>query len=365
MQVLEIRVSELESFVQSDLWKRVEPKPITGLRAISQARNPRAQPDDVALIIAFGENVLLGLAGLLPDWSGAVQQLKTYSNSCWWAHPEKGRHLAVPLFLKALSRANQRMFLTDCTPHTYKILQQTGLFFFPETPAGLKGFLRIRPGELLPARFPGARKLLPLLKIADSALALIFFPYLKLNQGLYAKKAPETVCKQSIDPEMEVFISQHSSREFTRRTAADLRWIMQYPWICEKTGSDFQEQLQYPFSHLVGQFSQYWLNVYVSGKLAGLLFFSLRDGHMKIPYVYFDDQFAGKIVDAVYFQALKEKVVSLTVFNPRLVAAMKLQSKPFIFSKETKKLTAISKALAGEYENCPEFQDGDGDVVFT
>ncbi len=50
MQITEISVAQLPDFVSSKLWQQLCPKPITILRAISQFRNPLANPDDIALI---------------------------------------------------------------------------------------------------------------------------------------------------------------------------------------------------------------------------------------------------------------------------------------------------------------------------
>jgi len=67
----------------------------------------------------------------------------------------------------------------------------------------------------------------------------------------------------------------------------------------------------------------------------------------------------------IYQQALLKKAVTLTIFNPVLVSMMDSVVHPFILKKKIKRLVAISKKLADNYEKYPLIQDGDGDIVFT
>ncbi len=364
MQILEITISELQDFTNSSLWKQLNPKPVSALRAISQANNPRAKAEDIALIIAFDNDVLVGLVGLLPDWLNGNEMFPIYSNSCWWAHPEKGKHLAIPLFLKAFSVCNQRMFMTDCTPHTLQILKKTNWFDFPETPAGMRGYLNFKLSELIPAKFPSAKKLIPLLKLSDRFLNLLLRPYQKIQLKRLSRNCPELEYPQTLDQELTVFITKHSVGEFTRRSGSDLQWILQFPWV-KTTDNGVGETIDYPFSYIIGNFRQQWVKILDSGKLIGLMLISVRDGQLKIPYAYFDDRHSGLVLNAIYYQALSLKVDVLTVFNVRLVNEMKQKNHPFVFRKDVKRLMAVSKTLSDSYQQYPSFQDGDGDVVFT
>ena len=362
MQIKEIKVAELPDFVNSELWQQLTPKPLTKLRALSQFHNPRAQGEDTALIIAYEKDTLIGLVGLLPHLINGQGSQPACSNTCWWAHPEKGKQVAIPLFLKAFALCGQRMFMTDCTPHTIGILRKTNWFEFPETPKGIRGFLKFNLHEIIPRKLPSARKLLPLLKFSDQAMNILLAPYLILMRSRFSSEDLKVEILSSLNKEQYQFIENHSPNEFTRRSGKELEWIVQFPWV--KTQEDGQG-LDYPFSHLVKGFEQYFVSIISSGQPVALLMISLRDGHMKVPYAYFQDKNAIMVLKEIYREALLKNAVTLTVFYPPLVAAMDSSANPFIFQKKIKRLVAVSKQLTGLYRQFPNLQDGDGDVVFT
>jgi hypothetical protein len=365
MQIAEIKVADLPDFVSNNLWKQLAPKPLTILRAISQSLNPRANPDDIALIIAYENNTIVGLVGLLPDLINGQEDQKASSNTCWWVDPEKGKQLAIPLFLRAFALCSQRMFMTDCTPHTLSILEKTNWFDFPEVAPGIRGFMKFNLNEIIPAKLPSIRKLKPLLKLADQTLNFLLIPYQKLQKFRILNKVDEVEYLDSIDPELHVFIENHSQNEFTQRSGKELEWITKYPWIKGRNTCQSVAPVDYPFSYIVENFEQYLVKITASGQTIGLLLISVRDGHLKVPYAWFHEKDATSVLQVIYLQVLLKNAVTLTVFSPRLIVAMHSGSHPFIFRMKIKRLIAISKQLAGLYNKYPEFQDGDGDIVFT
>lgn len=362
MQIKEIKVAELPDFVNSELWQQLQAKPLTKLRAISQFHNPRARGEDTALIIAFEKDTLLGLMGLLPHLINGQTSQSACSNSCWWAHPEKGKQVAIPLFLRAFALCGQRMFMTDCTPHTIGILRKTNWFEFPETPYGIRGFLKFNLHEIIPVKVPTARKLKPFLKLSDQAMNLLTAPYRRVVRSRFISEDLKVETLHSLNKEQYQFIENQSQNEFTRRSGTELEWIVQFPWI--KTKPDDQV-VEYPFSHVVKSFEQYFVNISLLGKAIALLMVAVRDGQMKVPYAYFQEKDASKVLKVIYREALLKNAVTLTIFCPPLVAAMDSAVHPFIFRKKIKRLVAVSKQLSGLYRQFPKLQDGDGDVVFT
>lgn len=365
MQITEITVAKLPDFVRSDLWQQLIPKPLTVLRGISQFHNPRANPNDIALIIAHENNILIGLVGLMPDFINGQADQTASSNTCWWVNPEKGKQLAISLFLKAFALCNLRMFMTDCTPHTCDILEKTNWFDFPEIAPGTRGFLKFNLHEVIPAKLPVTRKFEPLLKLTDRALNFLLIPYQKIVRSKFMKNGPAVEYLVSLDQELYSFIELYTKKEFTRRSGKELEWIIQHPWIKGKNLDHSMTPEEYPFSHFVESFEQYFLKITSSGQTIGLLFISVRDGHMKIPYSYFHEKDARLVLKVIYQQAIQKNAVILTIFCPKLVKQMDSVSHPFIFKKKIKRLIALSKQLSVFYQKYPEIQDGDGDVVFT
>ncbi|HAH23758.1 MAG TPA: hypothetical protein DCL77_08375 [Prolixibacteraceae bacterium] len=365
MQLKEITIADLPDFVDSELFRQLTPKPITRLRALSQCHNPRARKEDTALIIAYENHDLIGLVGLLPNWINGQKDQPACSNTCWWAHPEKGKQLAIPLFLKAFALCGQRMFMTDCTPHTLSILGKTNWFEFPDTNPGIRGFLKFNLHEIIPSKIPSTEKLKPLFKLSDRTFNLLLWPYQKVIRYRFFKNMPKVEYLTSLNEELYAFIESHSSNEFIRRSGKDLEWIIQYPWIKAKNTNPSTSPVEYPFSQFVDSFDQYFIKITSPDRTIGLLMISLKNGHMKVPYAYFEDMDTAAILKVIYQQALLKNTVTLTLFNSSLVAAMNSEAHPFIFRKKIKRLMAVSKQLSSLYHQYPHLQDGDGDVVFT
>lgn len=365
MQIAEIKVADLPDFVKSERWQQLTTKPLTVLRAISQFHNPRANPNDVALIFAHENNELIGLAGILPNLINGQLDLPASSNTCWWVHPEKGKRLAFPLFMKAFATCGQRMFMTDCTPHTISILKKTNWFDFPDMATGIRGFLKFNLHELIPAKLPSTRKLKQLLKLTDQILNFLILPYRIIVRYVIMKDRMQVECLNSLDQELHTFIELHSQNEFIRRTGKDLEWILKFPWIIGSNNDQSKTRIEYPFSHIVGSFEQYFVKITSSNHTIGLLLISVRDGHMKVPYAYFNEKDASQLLKVIYQQALLKKAVTLTVFNSVLVNMVDSVVHPFIFKKKIKRLVAISKKLFDDYQKYQLIQDGDGDIVFT
>jgi hypothetical protein len=387
MQIREIKIGELADFVHSDLWQQLQPKPITPQRAISQSLNPRAHAEEISLIIAFEENRLIALVGILPNYIHGQEDQKAASNTCWWADADKGRQIAFPLLMKAFALCQERMFMTDLTPHTLSILEKTGRFDFPVIPYGIRGFLKFNLHEVLPVKIPSLQKIRPLLRFLDNSMNVLLSPFRIINKTKFKvrnimtepqtgqavfnrsshlmKKEIKINIPNSLNEELHAFIEEHSRDEFIRHSGKELEWIVNYPWITTKDHHLSSLRIDYPFSHLVNSFEQYFLHFSVSGKTLGLLLISIRDGHMKVPYAYFDKSDAPLILKEIYRQALLKEAVTLTLFLPELANEMRSGAHPFIFRKQIKRLAAVSKPLSALFGQYPRLQDGDGDVVFT
>ena len=124
-----ITISELESFVQSPAFQQAANIPISTRRAISQANNPRAQPDDVALVLIYEKDILLGYLGLVPDYlyvNGQPERICWMS--CIWVNPEaRGKGIAKQLLHSAHERWEGRLLATEFTAPAKQLYDKLGL----------------------------------------------------------------------------------------------------------------------------------------------------------------------------------------------------------------------------------------------
>lgn len=358
MIIREITVGELPGFVTSEEYRRLEPKPVTEERAVSQFHNPRANPADTALVYAVEGDDLLGFVGLLPDFIQGNPLLPASSNTGWWVHPEKGRSVAMLLFARAFQRCNRRMFLTDATLRSKEILQRTGWFHFSEPVEGVKVILRFYFGNFLRKR-SASRLLVDMADLADLLLngLLSFWP--RRFPGAEAFQVTEACAK---DEKVAQFIRQHNQNELVARGARELEWILQYPWL--QTG-DPSGTVHYPFSHYTKSFRQQLLAVTRSGRLEGVALLSVRDNHASLPCFYALPETRSRVQAVLLQYLLAQKADSLTVFHPAWVSFLKTSKIKALYRKKLVRYSAVSGELLPLREKFPVLQDGDGDVIFT
>jgi hypothetical protein len=361
VQIREIKVGELLDFIKSDEFEKLNIKPITDLRAISQYNNPDAKPGDVALIYAVENNELLGFAGLLPKFVNN-ENTRIYCNSCWWVHPEKGKGIAIPIFYKLLERANFSLFLSDSTKHAKSILEKTGLFGLIKQKQGFRGFLRFYLADISLKHFPNNNWLSISFRFLDRLLNFLLIPF----QFYYLKKFDKTSFTvepvSKVDKETEEFIHRNCPSEFVQKTPASFDWFKNYPWLKEKSSGN---TLNYPFSYLVNKFE---LNYYVFKKgneLKAFAAISNRDNLTKIPFIYFNNNDIKEITHTLIKLIIKKKCDSLLIFHPQIIDFMKQNKLPFYFRKKEIKYSGATKQIYNIFEQKSVMQDGDGDVIFT
>ena len=199
-----IKLSELENFLNSDIYKNNDIIPISKQRAISQIQNPRASSDDVVLIVAIDkENKIIGYIGALPDKIYHNPNLKVCWNSCWWVDSKKGKRISMLLFYKLLETWNSNIMFRDLTERTKKILLKTNRFVKIKNIDNFKLFLKFNFTDILPRKFSLFRHYTYLLKFIDYLLNLniniYHFFYLKKTK----KKSIKSVYINNIDKEAE------------------------------------------------------------------------------------------------------------------------------------------------------------------
>ncbi|SHF38679.1 hypothetical protein SAMN05444274_10523 [Mariniphaga anaerophila] len=361
MKVREITVGELPAFIRSDEYAGLQPKPISPLRAISQAKNPDARDEDVALVFAAEKNTLLAFAGILPHRAKGVDA-PVFSNSGWWVHPQLGRKFGLPVFLKAFQFCERRMFLTDSTAHTKSILERTGLFTMDPEVKGSRFFLRFYLGNLL--RRKGKNRVLSgFFSAADSifniAVDLRFsFFFKKSHLKAYSLNAVERLDEQHL-----LFIEKHPGNSFLRQNTEKLNWVVQYPWVACNAPED---EIEYPFTYHVAHFRQEFLEVKRDNELVALLLLSVRDKHASIPFIYCTEGVLADVAHLLWKHLFQMKANSLVVFNTELEKAFRNSGRKWLLRKEIIRFAGYSNELKPIFsEKEYAFQDGDGDVAFT
>jgi hypothetical protein len=359
LKIRQIKVGELAQYLESDEYKRTSVIPITVQRAVSHIQNPRSDVDDIALILAEEENGnVLGFIGLLPDFIFQPEKKKVFWISCWWAHPENGKSLGVPLLLAAYQASNG-LLLADASPDTIGVFQKSKLFHVPEPKVGLKLFLQPLFKDVLLRKKPEWRKYSLLLKVLDGVVGLLFTP-VRLFQKFVLQKPYNIEVRYLIAGEL-TNIKNERSNHF-QREAKDLKWIMDFPWLLSK--NDYKEKRFYPFSSTAKTFKNHLVVFKQAGKSIAYLFLTERDQVFKLHYLFAETAKIETVAKVLIDLLIEKKAKEFITFHPELTKVLSSKKLPFIHSRTTTYQYVCGKGFEASL-NLDGFQYGDGDAIFT
>ncbi|MBN2662724.1 MAG: hypothetical protein JXR68_03665 [Bacteroidales bacterium] len=358
MKIIEIRKNELLNFLETDLYKKSENIPITRSRALSQVNNPRAQENDVLLIIAVNDNEqIIGYIGALPDKITDFPEIKTAWNSCWWTDKSASAKGALSLFFAFLKAYNNNIMMRDLTEVTKTIIKSLKKFTVIKELNAKKFFFRLNLAQKLP-------KYKLLLKTFD--LSINFIINLKLNIFNSKKlKNLNTEYITELTKEDEIFISSINTNEAFKRNVNEINWIIKNPWIEEgTTKDDFQKR--YYFSSVKKTFSNKILRVINNkNKTIAIIFFTEIEGTLEIPYIYYKKENVKTIGQIILNHIIKYKILSFFTFNNDLCNWFKTRKNTYFYSKSYKKEFIVSNSLSKYFKKDLVFQDGEGDYAFA
>jgi hypothetical protein len=366
MKILEIKISELPSFIESPEFNNSKILPITRARAISQFNNPDASSEDTALLIAINDHSeITGYIGILPGKviNNGVEE-KIFWNSGWWVDPEKGRNVSMLLFYKMVEVCRNRIVIADLTEHTTKILSYSGFFELPPAQKGIRAFLRFTTATILPNKFPFLKKVSGVLLIMDTVLNFLASPFLIYKQRCKLPGNYSLSVNNTIDTELSDFIDKAQKNTTHFRNARELEWILKYPWIRKGNKKSDSEAQRYYFSTVSQQFENIWLKIKKEGNLVACAFLTRRDNEYKMPY-FFCLSDNKQVMFKIFIDYMnRNKAIAFTTWQKDFVEYLLKQS-PFLIKKEVNMQSAYSKDLSQIFQNGFYLQDGDGDMAFT
>ncbi|MBW6484474.1 MAG: hypothetical protein K0B10_15645 [Vicingaceae bacterium] len=353
----EIKVNELVDFVNTPFYKNANIVPITPQRAVSQANNPYAQPNDVALVLALNnKEEIIGFIGILPGKTTLTDE-RFFWNTCWWIDPEKGKIAAMPLFYSMLKITKSNLIFFDLTPHTASIVAKMG--FVTNSITGTKVFLRFNLNQILLKKYAFLKIMKPILILIDAGL----------NSVLAKKSAKKELTYQvvtQLDKTMEAFLNKFKPTMLTPFDNTFFTWVSNYSWLTTQP-NEFETAIakKYYFSYVTQSFNIELLKITHQNELIGIIVVACRDSEMKIPYCFFDDNATEKVLEAIFNYAYDKKITTITTFHPKIEEELKLKKNTVLFTKQLVKHVGYPKKCDALSIAKKLFQDGEGDAVFT
>jgi GNAT superfamily N-acetyltransferase len=372
MIVKKIHKKDLEQFIKGGEYLKSTYLPISAIRGLAQAKNPRALPDDLLLVIMFENNEMLGYLGVLPDdlyyrnEEGEAIEVHVGWLSCIWVDPsQRGRGIAKNLLKTVFEDWDANILATEFTALAKALYDSTEKFTDLTKPTGIRAYMRLNLSYLLPAKNPDKwTKFKFLLKVTDSILNIIF----DIRRSFIRKKKVQFSIIPEIDSEAKYFIDQNRlDDELMKRNVSDLEWIINNPWLNSGQKADDLSK-RYHFSSVADYFAFKVMKVYnQENQLAAVLLLSIRDRNVKVPYVYYSPGASALISDALENYMREQKYNMLTVFHAELCNEISNNGSAYFNIRKMYRHYLISNKFKSELKELKTLiiQDGDADASFT
>jgi GNAT superfamily N-acetyltransferase len=367
MEIKTFNSEQLNTLILSEEFVRMPVIPISTHRAISHIHNPRADKEDILMIIAYENKEMVGYLGVLADriYNTNDEAFKCGWLSCMWVNPTlRGKGIAKQLLFTAFKTWNDHILVTEFTPEAKGLYDRSGGFNDLRVNEGLRCYLRFNLHEVLPKKNEKYKRYAPLLHLVDGVANV---PN-GLRLLLHRPKENDRYFFQlinHIDADLEEYIWSKSQNSFEKRIGKDLNWIQSYPWINQSAPTS--ESKRYHFSSIAKRFLSIHVEIKDGHRTIGYLMLTIRDGHLKMPYAYFEKKILSDVVEYLYSVMLGQKLNMLTVFHRDIVRYIAEHRHPFIYTRHIKRNYIISKVLDQHFLDREKLiiQDGDADCAFT
>ena len=367
--IKDIKTSQLEEFIDSDEYKKLEHIPISRLRTISNIHNPGGDKDDKLLFLAYDDDKFIGYLGAISDgFSIDNESHKVAWLSCMWIDNNYRRQgLAVKLLNHAYEIWDSNLLITNYIPASGKTFEKTGKFTEFKSLQGIRGYIRFNLAEIFILKRPGLKSIKWLILLFDfftnliNGIRLVFW---KMAMNI---KSIKIEYLNEIDAETDEFIKQRSKDNLSPKDKSVFDWIMKYPWVLNTPFKDYTSQ-RYEFSAVNKNFNQLFIKVLNNeNKVLAFLMLTVHGTHLKTPYLFFDEDCSHVVRKVIYAHLLNLKVRTFTTYHPQLVEIIRSKRNPFILTRKMYHRSLITKELLARIKDKDRYilMDGDGDCAFV
>lgn len=350
--------SELQEFISSGKYRSDAFIPITKHRAESQIKNLKADEDQTLLILAYEEEKLAGYVGCLPDFFLIDGKKLKYAwlSTLFVSSDFRGKRIAQKLLDKAFEQYNGNIAITEFTPEAESLYNKIKVFKYIPAKEGRRFYLKTDFQNMIPAKKPKLKSLKPVFKFSDT----IFNFLISFKNSFQEKPEFKFEILSEIDEESKDFIAQFPSN----RTADEINWFVKNPWILEGEKPD----PDYLFSSFSKELKYFWIKIYnTQNQLETSALLLLRDGHLKIPYLFSENNLKNFTEFLAWFSE-KNKVKLVTSYQSDLNSEIENSGNfPKIHSRNTERRYMFHEKMFSHLpvNFTPNFQDGDGDCALT
>lgn len=355
MKIVTYNRKQLQQFIESDKYKKLEHIPISPIRALSQINNPRTLPNDTLLIAIYVDNQLAAYVGALPDDLWIENTFHHFAwMSCIWVNPE---YKSLRLFGKLLQEMNQQwenVASTNYVPFLEQPYLRTGMFQGPYTQYLSRFYFRLQLAEILSPKHKLFAKAKRLIQWVDKAVNLL----LDVRFRLYTIKPVHSIELNDFSSIPEELL--HTCNSITSRTKEELNWIVQFPWISINDAENTSNR--YYFSSYDTSFKQKIIAIKKQDQIISVSLLTIRNSQLHVAYFLGSSRGVVETANQLMNIAVEEKIHTVTIMHDELRNAFAKQAFMPLFSKLIQRNYLLPSKLVF---NTFTIQSGDGDVAFT
>lgn len=350
MDLIKVKLNELEAFCNSSIFQRFSVKPISPLRIKSYIENPRANADNTVLYMFVEEGELVAFRTILPDFIDNNRSFGWCSGT--WVKPEfRGQKLSVKLLQEALIDWDKRLMFTNYTPISESCNLSIQQFKTLKNRTGLRFYLYPDFSEIYKKRKSYLKPFLPLLSIGVGGISF-------LKSLLLPTNIPKFVEMDILDKDCKELLRIYPDTFFNRKEV-ELDWILKFPWITPGKHNNFI----YPFSFSGIDYLVKVVKIFNNDCFIGFFIYTIINAKMKIIYHFMGNDQINLMINSVTLLARRNKIAYLSILDPLLATKFREKSRYFAFSRQITSLIYSSFNITNK-QNLTIF-DGDGDNCFT
>ncbi len=340
---------------------------ITKHRLYAHYMNPNCDDDDIALLLAYLDNEIVGYMGVFIDIitiEGKHQKIGWLST--WWVHPKtKGTGIGRSILKTMYDTLDGRIGVSQFTPSAKRVYVKSGYFNSLKKSKGYKFVFRSNSNIILPLMNDKLKKIKPIFSLIDS---LVNIPVNIKNSfhNFFIENKLKNVCIEYIniiDNELINFIHQHSKHHLSHKSPEFFQWLKAYHWVQESPLEKNAQHNKYEFSMGASRFNIYLLKVIVSNKLSGFIVLQRKNHLLKILFTYYNDN-EQIMANLILAHAFKLKVKELICYDENINNEIKSSYK-YLYRRSKVKESIISKTFGENNYSSYILNFGDGDCCFA
>lgn len=317
MELIKIKLKDIQTYSESEQFKQFAIKPISPLRIKSYLNNPRADQDDFVLYMLIRDNELLAFRTILTDSiriQGKEEKFGWYSGT--WVHPKYRRlGFSKKLFYESFGDWNKKMMFTNYAESSKSLYLESNSFSMLRERVGMRFYLFPDLYDILKKK-KGYSHISWLLFILSGCIEWC----VKIKLPLLLKGINQECSEiDYLDEACQNYLKEYHPESLFGRGIDELSWILSDPWVTEKAAAGFN----YPFSYSGIKFKMRIVKIIDRNQMTGFFIYSLVNRKMKIIYYFTNKPEFQQMVQAILKIAINLKISHLTILEPQLAAEIK------------------------------------------